>query len=131
MKKFYILLEKLATVSQQLTYGHYVELLPIKEFEKINYYIMITEKHNLSVRQLRERIKNKEYERLDENTKLKLKRKDQTEGKDFVKNPIIIKNTSNYEVISEKILQKLIVEDLDNFLKELGNHFCLLVMNIK
>ena len=37
MKKFYILITKLATVSQQLTYGHYIELLPIKNIKKVNY----------------------------------------------------------------------------------------------
>ena len=42
---------------------------------------------------------------------------------DFVKNPIMIKNNNNYEVISEKILQKLILEDIENFLDELGTGF--------
>ena len=43
MKKFYNLIEKLATVSQHLSYGHYVELLPYSDIDKINYYIKITE----------------------------------------------------------------------------------------
>ena len=43
---------------------------------------------------------------------------------DFVKNPIIIKNSNNYGFISEKILQKLILEDIESFMKELGNSFC-------
>ena len=42
---------------------------------------------------------------------------------DFVKNPILIKNSYNYKEISEKVLKKLILEDIDNFLKELGNGF--------
>ncbi|HOP65691.1 MAG TPA: PDDEXK nuclease domain-containing protein [Bacilli bacterium] len=42
---------------------------------------------------------------------------------DFVKNPILIKNISNYANISEKILQKLILEDLPSFMKELGSGF--------
>lgn len=42
---------------------------------------------------------------------------------DFVKNPILIKNNSNYEVFSEKVLQKLILEDIENFLEELGIGF--------
>lgn len=42
---------------------------------------------------------------------------------DFVKNPIIIRNHSNYEFISEKVLQKLILEDMESFMKELGNSF--------
>ena len=43
---------------------------------------------------------------------------------DYVKNPILIKNSYNYELISEIILKDLILEDLDNFLKELGSGFC-------
>ena len=38
--------------------------------------------------------------------------------------PIKIKNVSNYENISEKILQKLILEDIESFMKELGDAFC-------
>ena len=124
MRKFYTLIEKVATMSQQLSYGHYVELLPISNYDKIKYYIMITEEQNLSIRQLREKIKNKEYERLPEETKIKFIALEEVKVKDLIKNPIIIKNKHNYEIISEKILQKLILEDIENFMKELGNSFC-------
>ena len=123
MKKFYNLIEKLATVSQHLSYGHYVELLPYSDIDKINYYIKIIEEQNLSVRELRERIKNNEYERLDEETKKKLKDKEELKVPDLVKNPIQIRNTRGYNEISEKILQKLILEDIPSFLKELGSGF--------
>ena len=124
MKKFYNLIEILATVSQHLSYGHYVELLPYDDIDKINYYIKITEEENLSIRELREKIKNNEYERLDEETKKKLKIKEELKVSDLVKNPIQIKNTSGYNEISEKVLQKLILEDIESFLNELGNGFC-------
>lgn len=42
---------------------------------------------------------------------------------DYVKKPILIKNSYNYENISEKILQKLILEDITSFMKELGTGF--------
>ena len=42
---------------------------------------------------------------------------------DFVKNPIKIKNDNKYDILSEKILQKLILEDIENFLEELGIGF--------
>ena len=123
MKKFYNLIEKLATVSQHLSYGHYVELLPYSDIDKINYYIKITEEENLSVRELRKKIKSNEYERLDEETKKKLKVKEELKVPDLVKNPILIKNNFNYNEISEKVLKKLILEDIESFLKELGNGF--------
>ena len=124
MKKFYNLILKMATVSPFLSYSHYVELISLNNINKINYYIKISEQQKLSVRELRTKIKNNEYERLDEETKLKLINKENTEVKDFIKEPIIIKNGLNYNVISEKLLKKLILEDIDNFLKELGNGFC-------
>ena len=111
-------------MSQLLTFGHYVEILTIKDINEIKYYIKIVEIQNLSVRELRKRIKSKEYERLDEETKLKLiNNTEANEITDFVKEPIIIHNSRNYEIISEKILQQMILEDIPSFLKELGNGF--------
>ena len=72
MLKFYKLNEKVQTLSAELTWSHYIELLSLENTNEINYYISIIEGYNLSVRELRERIKNKEYQRLDDNTKLKL-----------------------------------------------------------
>ena len=69
MKQFYLLSEKVATVSRHLTWSHYVEILKIKEVNKIEYYIKISIEQNLSVRELRTKIKNNEYERLPEETK--------------------------------------------------------------
>ena len=131
MLRFYNLKGKMQTMSALLSWGHYVELLSIDNIDEINYYIMITEQQNLSVRQLREKIKNKEYERLDNQTKEKLITQKETTVVDFIKNPIAIKNITNKEIISEKVLQKVILEDLDNFLKELGNSFCYIANEYK
>lgn len=123
MKKFYMLIKKLATVSQQLTYGHYVELLPMNDINEIKYYILISEQQSLTIRQLRIKIKNKEYKRLSDNTKNKLITKDKSGIVDFIKNPILIKNCNNYADVSEKLLQKLILEDVESFMNELGSSF--------
>ncbi len=104
-----------------MSYTHYKVLLSIKEDNKIDYYIKMSIEQNLSVRQLRERIKNKEYERLDNSTKNKLITNTSPTVIDFIKNPIVIKNNTNTEIISEKVLQRIIMEDLSSFLKELGN----------
>ena len=123
IRQFYIVIEKGATMSHQLSWSHYCELLPVNSIDKINYYIKITKEQNLSIRELRAKIKNNEYERLDESTKEKLKEKEKLKLPDLVKNPIQIKNTSGNNEISEKILQKLILEDIPSFLKKLGNGF--------
>ena len=123
IRQFYIVIEKGATMSHQLSWSHYCELLPVNSIDKINYYIKITKEQNLSIRELRAKIKNNEYERLDESTKEKLKEKEELKVPDLVKNPIQIKNTSGNNEISEKVLQKLILEDIPSFLDELGNGF--------
>ena len=122
--KFYELKEKVQTLSAQLSWSHYCELLSLESINEIDYYIKITELNSLSVRQLRYKIKNHEYERLPEETKRKLITREEIKVEDLVKNPILIKNTSNYENISEKLLQKLILEDIEKFMKELGDSFC-------
>ena len=98
-------------------------LLPIKNINKINYYISEISKRNLSKRELAIIINNKEYERLPEETKNKLIKNEETIITDLVKNPINIKNNSEYKIISEKVLQRLMLEDIPSFLKELGNGF--------
>ena len=125
MRKFYLLSKKGPTMSAQLAWSHYKELLVIKNNDEINYYINVIEKNNLSVRGLREKIKNKEYQRLDDKTKLKLINKEEIDIKDNIKNPIIIKNKLDIdkEIVSEKMLQRLILEDIPSFLEELGTGY--------
>ena len=101
------MVEKGAPLGHQLTWSHYRELLPIKDINEIKYYIYISEEQNLT----RDEFKNK------------LISKEKVEIKDFIKNPIVINNTINKEIISEKALQRIIMEDLPSFLKELGNGF--------
>ena len=120
MKKFYLLVQKLATVSPKLSYNHYVELLSLKDIAEIKYYIKIVENKNISIRQLREKIKSKEYERLP---KEKLISNEACELTELVKNPIVIKTNRDYENISEKLLQKIILEDMPSFMKELGSGY--------
>ena len=115
--------EKLPTLSAKLSWSHYDEILRFDDINKIAFYIKISEQQNLSVRQLRERIKSNVYERLPESTKNKLIKQDESSVVDFVKNPIKIKNSNGYDIFSEKVLQKLILEDIENFLDELGTGF--------
>ncbi len=124
MRQFYLLGKKVAPLAQQLTWSHYVELISLKNIDEIRYYIDISASQNLSRNELRNRIKSKEYERLDNKTKEKLINKEDTLVSDFIKDPIIINNSLNYIEISERVLKELILNDLDIFLKQLGNGFC-------
>ena len=124
MRKFY-LFQKGQTLSAQLTWSHYCELLSFNENKKIKYYLKIIEKDNLSVRQLREKIKSNEYERLSESTKSKLINDKKLELIESVPNPILISNSKGIDEneIKEKALKQLILENLDNFLKQLGHNY--------
>ena len=123
MRQFYLMIEKGALMGHQLSWSHYKELIPLKDINKINYYINLCENNPISRDELKSRIKSKEYERLPQETKNKLIAKEQSKVEDFVKNPILIKNSYNYEFITERILKQLILEDIPSFLKELGNGF--------
>ena len=116
---------KWSPLATKLTWSHYIELLPLKDLNKIKYYADICMKNNISRNQLREKIKSKEYERLPEETKRKLKTNNvEPAVTDYIKNPIVIKsNIRDKEKINEKILQRLILEDIPSFLKELGEGF--------
>ena len=61
--------EKFNPLGSKLSWSHYRELITIKNVDEIIYYIYICEKNNLSKRQLHDRIKSKEYQRLPIETK--------------------------------------------------------------
>ena len=119
----YISNQKVPTMSAKLTCSHYDELLALKIDNQIEYYSSLVEKNNLTIRQLRERIKSKEYERLPDSTINKLIKNEELNIKETIKNPIIIRNPNNKEIINEKGLQLLILENIVSFLKELGEGF--------
>ena len=123
MRQSYLFLEKGHTMCDQLSWSHYKQLLFMDDYNKIEYYIKISINYRLSVRELITKIKNKEYERLPESTKNKLVVNEKIKVQDLIKNPIIINNNSNYNEISEKVLKQLIIEDIDDFLNELGDGF--------
>ena len=125
MRKFYLLFrdEKVNALRSQLSWSHYRELLSLKNNDEIKYYINLAISNNLGYRELGTRIRNGEYKRLPIETRNKLITEEKIEIKDLVPNPILIKNKNNIEVVTEKILHQLILEDIEFFMKELGNSF--------
>lgn len=115
--------EKWSTLSTKLSWSHYTELLPIKDDNEMLYYFNLCVNQHIDVRSLREKIKNKEYNRLPLDTKNKLITEDKIEVKDLVPNPILIKNRNDIAIVTEKALHQLILEDIESFMKELGNLF--------
>ena len=123
MRQFYNIFsnEKVSPLVSQLSWTHYLVLISLKDYNEINYYVKQVINRKLSKRELQEIIKNKEYERLPYVTKNKIINNEKESLIDFIKEPIIIKNNINNNNISEKILQKLILENIEDFMNELGN----------
>ncbi len=115
--------KKWSTMSTKITWSHYTELLPIKDENEMMYYYNLCINQSIDVRSLRKKIKSKEFDRLPSDTINKLIVNDKIDIKDLVPNPVLIENKSNKEILSEKGLHHLIIENIADFLEELGNGF--------
>ena len=125
MRQFYNLFkdEKVSAMLTQLTWSHYLLLLSMKDYNKIIYYINQAKSRNLTQRQLQEKIRNNEYDRLIHKTKDKIANQENLKIDDLVPNPIIINKTENNNDLSEYALKQLILNHLDDFLLQLGPGF--------
>ena len=115
--------QKWSPLGTKLSSRRIRQLFSLTDNNEINYYAEQIEKRNLSKKQLEEIIKNSEYERLPIETKNKLMNSEKINVKDLVPNPILIRNKNNIEIITEKSLHHLILEDIESFMKDLGNSF--------
>ena len=108
MRKFYLFQKVQPVVAKSLSWSHYTILLSLNDIIKMNYYIALCEREHLSKRKLIERIKSKEYERLPKNNNNIVTNESIKEISDFIKQPIYIKNTGNYEkiLVTMKKLQR-------------------------
>ena len=127
MRQLFLVFEKVGSASQQLSWTHYRYVLPIKEEGKRNYYINLVIQNTLSVRELKEAIKNKSYERLKKKDKDNIKLIDERYEPniiDMIKDPIIL-NCSNKKLdkYDEKALREILLEDIEKTLLELGVGF--------
>ena len=125
MRKFFEVFsnEKLNPLGSKLSWSHYRELLTIKNIDEIMYYIDICWKNSLSKRQLQERIRNHEYDRLSNETKIKLVESKELKVDDLIPNPIVIKSNMLKEGLSEFALKQAILNNIDDFLRQLGIGF--------
>ena len=125
MRKFYELFsnEKLTTMWSKLSWSHYREVLSLKNINENKFYLNECESKNLTQRQLHELIKQNPYNRLSIEVKNKLINKEQLKVNDLIPNPIIIKTNSLKEDLTEYALKQLILNNLDDFLTQLGVSF--------
>ena len=131
MRKFYIYFPIATTLSSQLSWSHYLELLKIEEEPKRNFYMHECINSRWSVRELQRQRASLLYERLllstDKKSVLELAENGQVlrNSKDLVKDSFVlefldIKENTRY---LESDLEKNILELLKEFLLELGKGF--------
>lgn len=131
MRKFYLYFPIATTVSSQLSWSHYLELLRIEEEPKRKFYMNECINSRWSVRELQRQRDSLLYERLllsrNKEKVLELSEKGQVlrESKDLVKDPFVlefldIKENTEY---LESDLEKNILAHLKEFLLELGKGF--------
>ena len=128
MRQLYLIIKKSRTSCDQLTltWSHWRYLLPLKNENERNYYINRCIQNNLSVRGLINEIKTKSFDRLSyadkKHIKLMTDKETSLDIKDMIHDPILI-NIDDNEKISEKVLKKYILKELEHFFLELGTGF--------
>ena len=127
--------EKVSTLSQQLTWSHFVELLPIEDELKRDFYAVMCKNENWSVRTLRERKKSMLFERtaiskMPEETienEIAELRDDKKMSLDmFYRDPYMLDFLGLRDTYSEKDLENAILAELEKFILEMGSDFAFL-----
>lgn len=123
--KFYRVYEIVGTVSRQLSWYHYLELIRLKDDKIRGFYQKKIEIHAWSVRELRKQIRSQLYEKtspkeIADTFKTSLP---------SIKPSEIFKDTYDFDFIAlnpsenEKDLEDKILANFEKFLKELGEDF--------
>ncbi len=129
MRKFYMYFKKVNTLCSQfnLSWSHYKYLLKFDNENERNYYINRCIENNLSVRGLINEIKTDSFNRLSYADKKNIKligenNNNELKLEDMLHDPIII-NIDKDEKLSEKVLKKYILKELEKVFLELGTGF--------
>ena len=124
MRLFYLLIQKGTPLAAQfkninMTWSNVCEIMQLKNSEKMKYYLELSNKLCLTKRELREKIKSKEYERLDSKIKEKLMKQEEISVRDKIPDPIVLEGLEYREKLTEKVVQKWIDENPASFCKSL------------
>lgn len=121
-----------ATLSQQLTWSHFVEILPLKESLKRDFYAEMCRIEKWNVRTLRKKIDSMLYERTAISKKpellvkaeLEMLRKEDQLTPDLVfRDPYVLEFLNLNDRYLEKDVEDAIMRELEQFLLELGVGF--------
>lgn len=130
-RKFYLDYPIFPTLSGKLSWSHYAELLTISDIKSRTFYENQAIKEKWSIRELRRQINSSLYERLalskDKDAVIKLSEKGQiiNTPKDIIKDPYIFEflDLPEQKIVKEKDLEEKLIDNLQQFLLELGKGF--------
>jgi len=108
----------------QLSWSHFIELLPVKTQEARLFYANKAKEQTWSKRELRKQIERKAFERT-EIAKLQITHDDSgiIVGNPIFKDPYFLDFLGLKDGYMEKDLESAIIKELENFILELGNGF--------
>jgi len=124
--------EIVVTLSRQLSWSHFILMIPLKEDLQIEFYAQMCRIENWSVRTLQKKLGSMLFERTaiskkpEELAKLELQalREEDKITPDLVfRDPYILDFLNLKDTYSEKDLEKAILRELERFILELGNGF--------
>lgn len=131
--KFYPDQKIVVTLSQQLSWSHFIRLISIDDELKRDFYAELCRLERWSVRGLREKIDSMLYERTAISKKpdaiirselQKLKQGNLTNPDLYLQDPCILKFLYPKSVSSERELEAAILSELQTFIQEIGSDFC-------
>ena len=131
MRLFYIKYPKGVTASHLLSWSHYYELLKLKEDNERKFYETQSIIENWSIRELRRQKKTGLYQRIalsknkEEILKLSKEGYKPTDEKNIIKQPYVFEflGIPEKNIYTENELETKIIDNLQNFLLELGKGF--------
>ncbi|MBI2731579.1 MAG: DUF1016 domain-containing protein [Sphingobacteriales bacterium] len=131
MRRFYLAFSKWQTVSAKLSWSHYISLISITDDVERKFYEKQAINQNLSVRELDRQINAALFERLalskDKKGVLQLSEKGHiiTQPHEAVKDPYVLDflKIPQSHRMTEKHLEQKIIDNLQQFLLELGKGF--------
>ena len=131
IRQFYLRFPKIQTLSGQLSWSHYTEILKAEDELAVQFYAKQCEKEAWSVRELKRQMKSCLFERLalsrDKEAVLALSKEglEVATPQDIVKDPFVLEFVGIRQdaVYKEGDLEQRLIDNLEEFLMELGKGF--------
>ena len=134
MRLFYLMYEKVQTLSGKLSWSHYCELLSISDKDKRSFYEKEAINSNWSVRELKRQIDSSLFERLllsrgnadkEQVMEMAIKGNEINKPADIIRAPYVFEflGLPEDKPVMESDLEKALVRQIEKFLLELGRGF--------